>query len=570
MLKTLKKSLKKLGIALATVGAFSLGSGCEFFTPEGVLVKAKADGVISQEEEQAIIDIMGRQELAGDECDKAYNIFLFSSGAIPEDTQKKCFITDFEGPMQGLVNDSDIFFAREFSGRGFSYHEIEGGQHIYLTKDKEELKKKHRETTLNDMPSWTGGFNVMQNSTIYLPKTYGFGQFYRIFEHEIGHSMRHGAYEYASMANEIYSDLKLYALNRNLGARNVGQGLCDLPREKAGSFSEGFTQYYDLGCLNFFVQANLHDGSLEAAHNHIMNAPGLHLEEKLVSIANQYEDMREAFKDQLEQLVQKPGFRESFSRLGDEEFAELSDYLAANIHFTMEYFPGFIETGEERHFDKLAEDFLANHKSPYFRADIIHNLTLAYMANARMLNDRWMANNVTPAVQDIEEMYSILSKAIGLNKQYPCKYDFSSCPTFLAGQRSMHAKAYSDAMWFGLRLIGNGLTPDDLINRGLEFNAKFYPRGDYSLENNDWDINFYGAWTNFWLADAYRQKTWQSLTWADFVKNCNEAKKWYETVKAATSCENIAVENKEDCGKQFDDFGGMAQKEIDKLGYCKE
>lgn len=282
------KWLKKLLIASGTIGLFA---SCELVQPEGVRVKAEADGIISQGEE----------------------------GRIMEAIHSKKDIRNLTPEAQGLINDANIFFKNEFERQGLEYAAMGDDLHLYITKDVEELSQEYKEHNLSDAPIALAGFFSGANSTIYImPK--GIIGFYRTFQHELGHYMRYGCREFSSMANASYSVLKLIALNKAVGKESELLSMCLLSELGWEDRYDGIEPYYALGCVAFVSEANRHDGNLEKALDHIMNAPEQHIERNAIEFASGYDSLRHAYAESLASMARLKGFRESFVMLNDEDF----------------------------------------------------------------------------------------------------------------------------------------------------------------------------------------------------------------------------------------------------------
>ncbi|MBU4241711.1 MAG: hypothetical protein KKA65_02865 [Nanoarchaeota archaeon] len=584
MIKWLKSGLCKFGFMLSMLGAGTMNSGCELLQPEGQLVKCEADGVISEQEEQDIIRIASREhktlaKIQGQEVEAFLPVG----------------VTKFEGPIQMLINDTDIFFTQEFEKRGLYRSGISDDLHIYIPKDDEEFKAKYKTThaNLSDPSEFVSAFYSGANNTIYIPKGRRFNTFFNTMHHEIGHSMRISDEEFPSMANESYVTLKLYLMSKKLGS-NILQDINQyFPREKLGDFKNGYLHNYQLGALGFLIKANENNGDLEKAVYDILNVPKLNFE-KVVrdKIENGYPDMRAAYMDQLDKLLDKPGFKDSFRDLPERDFLELTDYIKASIYSfttTMDYIDKIsnfykMSAEELKKFDnpeilekaiELSSEFLEKHENPYFRATITYDLTYLNHFKKFSLIEKiekdWK-------MEDVEEYYNLSKKIIDINQNYPCEFDYYSCPRFMTDIKYEQVTAYFNILNFNWMLMDGNITDlDSLINIGEDFVTKFYPTGKFGFyENLDIfnrpnPVSRYGPWINQLTASLYVLKMEQANSLEEYVQYCKRAKELYEYSKLG-SCEIIEDEEKfNDCREAlFADFYTTSQQAIDNLGSCNE
>lgn len=266
--------------------------GCEFVAPEGVPVRMEADGIIDAREEARLDERL-------------------------ENFEKLSIIDD---EFKNFINDIDVFFRNEFERQGLKYGSFIDNLHLYITQDSDELAEEYREHNLMGMPDGLDGFYSDNNDTVYITKASLTG-ITIIFQHEIGHGMRDGAEEMASMAMEKYSKLKIYALNNEISkpfVRLMGSS----PNNTAQTNNK-----YTLGSIGFAVQSNKHNGNLEEAVVHIMEAPYFFLEKDIAEEIEKRGGLTEAYKSNMKELIHKDGFRKSFHNLSDEDFEYLKEYL---------------------------------------------------------------------------------------------------------------------------------------------------------------------------------------------------------------------------------------------------
>ncbi|MBU2590072.1 MAG: hypothetical protein KKB39_04905 [Nanoarchaeota archaeon] len=547
--------LKNLGLTgLVSLNFF----GCGPLIPEGDKVKTYADGIISVEEEDQI-----RLE------------FESING-----------IDGFNPIVQNFVNDVDVYLKNEFSRKGFELRGITEDLHIYMPQDEVELAQKYKEVCLKDKPKNSSAF-YGPNNTIYIPKTSNFilddtimpynitlGDFYSTFFHELGHHSRYDPEEYYSEAFEYYASLKLYALNKKLGLQVLTNSLCFLPKKDADDYFEK----YDYGCVNFIIQANKFDGNLETSFNHILTTPQLHMKSYLKDVLDQYSTMSYAYLFEFEKLLFSNGFKKSFDKLNDNEFFEMRDFFRAYVYYITsrwdevegyEYSYNLVKARE------YSEEFLEKYENPYFRGKLIYWLSNHYSSvKEEVLNEikevRYSEReiDVIRLKELLVENYDLNNKIIGMNKEYPCEYRFSECTKIMAVKRINHMSAYFDILRFNFFYTEMDINQDELINKGIEFVDKFYPRKDFAYEHNDLSLAYMGLYVNYYTGILLRDKLKFIDNPIEYNETCELAKQFFEYVKLG-SCAYVSSEKKEECKLVFGaDPYTVAEKEQDNLGAC--
>jgi len=251
---------------LGLAGIAGLCSGCEYLEPEGIRIKAEADGVISEEEESELVSIIDNKEK----------------------------IDELNKPIQNFVNDYEEFIINDFSRQGIHHGSFDDNLHHFMVKDYDELKAKYERGGFAKKPGDMSAYHSSPNNTVYMVKGDYLFQFLTIFEHEVGHSKRLQSREFMSMANEDYAAFKLYALNKKIGAHYLENSLIFFPDRKI-DLALGDREYYTIGAMAFILEANRYDGNLEKAMERIQTTPTLHLEKEVYAMAARYESMREAY-----------------------------------------------------------------------------------------------------------------------------------------------------------------------------------------------------------------------------------------------------------------------------------
>lgn len=277
-----------IGAGAGTVLAAGIISVALYFEkqPDGVPVKAEADGIVAQAEES---------EITG----------YFSNGRGNE----------YNNTISGLVNDFDVFLAREFGGGS----RIDEDLHIKIESDEEVADDC-------DMSTWYSGCYRDINSTIYLEP----GSPERLFggiEHEIGHSLRSmpgvSLKELPSQANELYAYFRLYSFNRMIGMHYAKDSK---PASREYIFAECKPDKkmvpYMLGAIGFLVQANKAEGDLELALHNVLTAAESQLEKDTKDAISGYDNMCKAYIGEYERLLQQPGLIANMEKHMQKEEAE--------------------------------------------------------------------------------------------------------------------------------------------------------------------------------------------------------------------------------------------------------
>lgn len=258
--------------------------------PDGVPVKAEADGVVTQEEESTIKDY-----------------FLNGKG------------NEYNSAISGIVNDYNQFLVK---GLGWGRNPINDDLHIYISSHEETIDKC-------DIDSWYGGCYRNENSTMYLQESSPIELFEGI-QHEAGHSLRSMPHdnnylkELPSQANEFYAFFRLYSLNREIG-RYYAANNTPTAREhiKSGCKVEEKAIPYLLGAIGFLVQANKAEGDLELAMKNVLNSPESMLEKDTREAVSDYGgNMCDAYFEEYEMLLNKEGFFNSIAENATKEEAE--------------------------------------------------------------------------------------------------------------------------------------------------------------------------------------------------------------------------------------------------------
>ncbi len=585
MIKWLKSGLCKFGFMMSMLGAGTMGQGCEFLVPEGQLVKIEADGVISEQEEAEMIGIM----------EKEHKVTRHDKDGNPYEITDRVGVMKFEGPVQMLINDTDVYFNNEFEERGLYREGIDNSLHFYMPKDDQEFKKKYKKThaNLDEAPSYSSAFYSGANHTIYIPKGRLLDSFYTTMHHEIGHSLRISDEEFPAMANENYARLKTYALNQTLGSRLLLRSIDWMPRKATEDWEDGYEHNYDMATLAFLYQANKENGSLEEAVHHMLNVPEAPFAKEVRKELEKYDDMRNAQMDLFERLLEKPGFRESYDDISDEKFDEMKNFLKtynAVLPALFDKHDRFYAEINDELTDELSqkldnpelvkkaiessEAFLKTNEDPFFKVAIVQ----PYTELLALKKDKILTSLYEHATtENHKQAYDISKKIIEINKDYPCEYDFKTCPRSVSEVRARHVQAYYHLLNYTFWLHDAGVIDiDDSIAAGEEFVDKFYTDGNFGFfEQTDRDgfltpVATYGPLVTWSTAFAYLRKMTASEDYPEYLKNCRKAKEFFEYSKLG-SCGIIEDEAKrEKCREDLNAhlYEG-AKDQIENLSHCR-
>ena len=273
--------------------------------PEGAAVKAKADGVITPEEESSITGYLtyGKPQ-------------VFNS--LEETINAGPITKEYDNTISGLVNDYNAFLVNQLKWKN---NLISDRLHIVISNNKDIEK------SCNINP-WYGGCYKGTNSTIYLKECSPVGMLEGI-EHEIGHSLRNmprdNNYlkELPSQANEFYAYFRLNSLNRTIGTYYVEHN--NPPAMKFVSKEckpDSRAVPYMLGAIGFLVQANKAKGDLELALQNVFNADISQLEKDTKEAVSKYGNMCLAYSGEYESLLKQPEFAAGMERHMSKEEAQ--------------------------------------------------------------------------------------------------------------------------------------------------------------------------------------------------------------------------------------------------------
>lgn len=294
----LKKFLKDSAGLLITAGIFG-GGYCYLSRPDGVPLKAEADGVLTAEEQE-----------------RAEGYFV---GNIHDANMDD---------LKAFINDFDVFTAREFQESGLEPSRIDEDLHI---SPMQGLAK----TICKRGSGCYGGIR----STIYIrPELNGLNdELYvlEIIEHELGHThdffMTFSNYlsELPSQSNEMYSMLKMYSFNKAIGAEYALRTFNpEISTWKDNCSSGEGTERYILGRIGFLVQANKAEGNLEQALYNVLNESRWSLDSDSEDTIEKYKSLSWAYFEEYEKLLQQPLFIDGLEKhMSHNEAEEFISYL---------------------------------------------------------------------------------------------------------------------------------------------------------------------------------------------------------------------------------------------------
>lgn len=315
-----KEFVKKWGpVCFFAAGSLAIAGITYYVTrPEGVQLRAEADGVLTKEEEKQMLD------------------FLDSYDGIES----------YSPVLKSFVNDFDVFAAREFEARGLPSNRFDKDIHI-LIADNNKIDSVCGE--------WAGGCWSKTNSTIYLRNDSDPFWTATTINHEIGHSLRTTVDspeldELSSQSNELYTKIKMYCFNKEIGTEYINS---TLEVSHSRDFKERSLPYI-LGNIGFLVQANKTKGDLERALYNILNdrqddsiIQGLVsfftgsegcLECDTQNAVRQYPSLSNAYYSEYRKLIEQPHFVEGLLRhRGMAETHEMIEYLRLRLDFSKAY-----------------------------------------------------------------------------------------------------------------------------------------------------------------------------------------------------------------------------------------
>lgn len=310
----LKKNKSDLYAYLSIAATLGGGFGLYYYftKPEGVQLWAEADGKLTAEERIQFDNIHGK------------------------------VVNEYNPVIRSFVNDFDVFIAKEFEAKGLPSNRFDEDMHIVIVE--------HNRIG-SVCPEDAGGCLKKMKDTIYM-ENYGPEGIMACIWHEAGHSFRNSSdspylRELFSESNEIYSKMKMYCFDRELGIEHINETLkpniwgCE-PDEKELP--------YVLGEIGFFVQANKAKGDLERALYNILNDRQTNgtwegikafftgdegcLECDTQNAVRQYPDLCSAYYGEYRKLIEQPYFIEGFQRhMSMADAQELMEYLRLMLDY---------------------------------------------------------------------------------------------------------------------------------------------------------------------------------------------------------------------------------------------
>ncbi|MDI6737831.1 MAG: hypothetical protein QME12_04935 [Nanoarchaeota archaeon] len=542
---SLKSRAKKTAAALSLAGALT---GCDMLFPEGVAVKQNADGVITQEEEN-------------------------ETGAL---LMSRDYANDFT-PYIGFVNDFNVFMGEELASQGLDRRRFDDDMHVYMVRDEEEMAEKYAFGNVNWAPP---AFHGDMNSTLYiLQNKYFPSGLIMIFTHESGHHFRSSAYEFPSKAHEMYFALRMYGLNRKIGSVFAGYAV-SVP--KAGGndlsvmcvpiseyFNGDYHKYYFLGDLGFMVQANLENGNLERAFNNILTAPILYLEETTKNVAMQYDTICDASLSEFKKMLEKPGFLQGLLRnVNEKEASELINYLrfvSTDLTYNMLQQSGRpVSSARMDEFIHQTEMFYnSGIENALFRNQITS--VLSYYHYLKMMK---IAGQGISRIEDKVKLHNIAKGIIEMNQGLPCESRFYECMSDAAEPRAFHVMAYLSALAYGTELVTAGVESNNSLLEIVEdFNAKFYPAGNYHFEDTNRIVAVYSPHillSGGRLEENLANEDLSNHNPRGYIRHICNAIEWYQATVDA-GCSRIPnAETKAGCEDAIDSSAeSAAQSRID-------
>lgn len=311
----LKKFLKDSAGLLITAGIIG-GGYCYLSRPEGVQLKAEADGFLTAKEKKETLEIFNSNES----------------------------VESYNPALKSFVNDFDVFIANENKARGFPTNRFDEDIHVLIT-DNDKINSACGE--------WGAGCWNHINNTMYLDYSDSFWITHAIW-HEAGHNLRYHyepVKELFSQSNELYSKMKAYCFDQEIGINFLNATLT-----APANYCKPNERHlpYALGNIGFLAQANKAEGDLERALHNILNdrqtdgildsieafftgAEGC-LECDMQNAARRYPDLCSAYYNEYRKLVDLPHFIEGFQRhMSRDDAQELMEYLRLRLDFSIAY-----------------------------------------------------------------------------------------------------------------------------------------------------------------------------------------------------------------------------------------
>lgn len=318
----------------ATLGG-SFGLYYYFTKPEGTQLWVEADGKLTAEERIQFDKIQG------------------------------WVVNEYNPVIRSFVNDFDVFVAKEFETKGLPSNRFDEDMHIVIVE--------HNKIG-SVCPEDSAACLKRIKDTMYM-QNYGPKGIMSCIWHETGHSFRENSdspylRELFAESNELYSKMKMYCFDRELGIEFINESLelnawsCEPDKEDLP---------YVFGGIGFLVQANKTKGDLERAIYNILNdrqtngtwdgikafftgAEGC-LECNTQNAIRQYPDLCSAYYGEYRKLIGQPHFIEGFQKhMSQTDAQELMEYLGLMLDYG-EANNRIFETYDYRSWEEISNEF---------------------------------------------------------------------------------------------------------------------------------------------------------------------------------------------------------------------
>ena len=524
----IKSWAKKTAAALSLAGALT---GCDMLAPEGVAVKQDADGVITQEEENEMGNLLMSQDYAND----------FT-------------------PYIGFVNDFNVFMGEEMASQGLDRRRFDDDLHVYMVRDEEEMAEKYE---FGNIPVLPPAFHGDTNATLYmLQNNFMPHGLIMTFTHEAGHHLRSSAYEFPSKAHEMYFAIRMYGLNKKIGSVFAGNAVV-MPYPDESDLSircvpmnkyleKNYRKYYFFGDFGFIVQANIENGNLERAFNNILTRPNLYLEQSTRDAAMQYGNICEASHSEFNKMLDKPEFLQGLLRnVNEKEASELINYLrfaSTDLTYYMLGDSGMPVSAAQM--DELIHQTELFYNSGIENAFFRNEIT-SWLTNQYNLNIFEISSSGALRMEDKIRMHNIAKRIIDMNRDLPCESGFYECMGDAAEPRTSHILAYLSALSNSRELVASGVeTNNSLLEITEDFNAKFYPAEDYYFEDTHRAVAVYSPYILITAGDLEEKLADEDLSNHNpqaYIQHICNAIEWYQATVDAGCARIPDADTKAEC-----------------------
>lgn len=389
--------VKKSLLTASSIAALSLSLGCEP-TPEGVPLYGECSRPVEEISEELLKYKEEERCVSTDkvrDCSDPDDLFvIYENTAVQEHTS--C--------LAGFITES-------FADEGLAYQKNKGAELVIVPAE--------------DYPDYSinrgNGVTLGDGVTIVLPNSFQTDRFYRIVNHEIGHTIQKGREEFLSIFHGHYSDFKAYQQDSEYGSFAFMQMFDYWPEEKDSNLTPYDSMYFK-GAMLFPGLTLKYGGNMEAAMDEIVHADVLKLETIVDSLRKDLSgNLEDQYYQLWKELLSSENFRSELqSHLNAREAEELMEFLKIR---NLEIYSQNFDNSHPRRSElfESAEAFALDNRfrNPFFKA------YFSLLASDRLFNQL-----AKKKPKDYDDRFALSGRILELLEAYPCSDKIGDSETF--------------------------------------------------------------------------------------------------------------------------------------------